>query len=106
MKSLFSYADAYIKNCTWKDLALVKFCLCAIGVMIGLSVPKEKRKIPFLGSLLVFLVTYFPLMGKFIRVIKVERKKQKGRVKKRKINSRNAVSIVFLLFLSERRKKI
>ena len=69
MKSLFSYADAYIKNCTWKDLALVKFCLCAIGVMIGLSVPKEKRKIPF-------LVTYFPLMGKFIRVIKVERKKQ------------------------------
>ena len=72
MKSLFSYADAYIKNCTWKDLALVKFCLCAIGVMIGLSVPKEKRKIPFL----VFLVTYFPLMGKFIRVIKVERKKQ------------------------------
>lgn len=47
-----------------------------IGVMIGLSVPKEKRKIPFLGSLLVFLVTYFPLMGKFIRVIKVERKKQ------------------------------
>ena len=76
VKSLFSYADAYIKNCTWKDLALVKFCLCAIGVMIGLSVPKEKRKIPFLGSLLVFLVTYFPLMGKFIRVIKVERKKQ------------------------------
>lgn len=63
VKSLFSYADAYIKNCTWKDLALVKFCLCAIGVMIGLSVPKEKRKIPFLGSLLVFLVTYFPLMG-------------------------------------------
>lgn len=47
-----------------------------IGVMIGLSVPKEKRKIPFLGALLVFLVTYFPLMGKFIRVIKVERKKQ------------------------------
>ena len=42
--------------------------------MIGLSVPKEKRKIPFLGALLVFLVTYFPLMGKFIRVIKVERK--------------------------------
>ena len=41
VKSLFSYADAYIKNCTWKDLALVKFCLCAIGVMIGLSVPKE-----------------------------------------------------------------
>ena len=65
VKSLFSYADAYIKNCTWKDLALVKFCLCAIGVMIGLSVPKEKRKIPFLGSLFVFLVTYFPLMGNY-----------------------------------------
>ena len=78
VKSLFSYADAYIKNCTWKDLALVKFCLCAIGVMIGLSVPKEKRKIPFLGALLVFLVTYFPLMGKFIRV-KSQGKKEKNK---------------------------
>ncbi len=75
MKSLFSYADAYIKNCTWKDLALVKFCLCAIGVMIGLSVPKEKRKIPFLGALLVFLVTYFPLMGKLCSCYKTQTEK-------------------------------
>ena len=76
MKSLFSYADAYIKKCTWKDLALVKFCLCAIGVMIGLSVPKGKRKLPFLGAIFVFLVTYFPLMGKFVHVIREERGKE------------------------------
>ena len=76
MKSLFSYADAYIKNCTWKDLALVKFCLCAIGDMLGLGFPKEKRKIPLLGSLVVSLVTYLALLGKFIRVLRVEQKKQ------------------------------
>ena len=76
MKSLFSYADAYIKKCTWKDLALIKFCLCAIGVMIGLSVPKEKKKLPFLGAIVVFLVTYFPLMGKFVHVIREERGKE------------------------------
>ena len=76
MKSLFSYADAYIRNCTWKDLALVKFCLCAMGVMIGLSVPKEKKKLPLLGAFFVFLVTYLPLMGKFVRVIKIRTEKR------------------------------
>lgn len=76
MKALFSYADAYLKKCTWKDLALLKFCLCAMGVMIGLSVPKEKKKLPLLGAIFVFLVTYFPLMGKFVRVIKEEQKKE------------------------------
>ena len=41
MKKLLSAADAYIAKMNWKDLALVKLCLCAAGVMLGLAAPKS-----------------------------------------------------------------
>lgn len=68
MKKLFACANQYVKESDWKDLALIKFCLCAIGVMIGLSIPREKRKYPFLVAGIVFVATYIPLMVKFGRI--------------------------------------
>ena len=35
-KKLFGYADTYVKRSDWKDLAMIKFCLAAIGLLIGL----------------------------------------------------------------------
>ena len=34
MKKLFSAADSYIARMNWKDMALVKLCLCAAGIML------------------------------------------------------------------------
>lgn len=31
MKKLFGYAEKYIARCGWKDLAMLKFCLFAMG---------------------------------------------------------------------------
>ena len=39
MKRLFDCADHYIQARDWKMLAGLKFCLCAIGVLLGLAVP-------------------------------------------------------------------
>ena len=69
MKRHFDRGKAYIRECDWKDLALVKFCLCAMGVLIGLFVPEKKRKIPLILAGIVFLATYIPLMVKFGRVV-------------------------------------
>ena len=69
MKRLFDWGSAYIRECDWKDLALVKFCLCAMGALIGLCVPEKKRKIPLILAGLVFLASYIPLMVKFGRVV-------------------------------------
>ena len=41
---LFDVADRYCKESSWKTLALLKFCLFSIGLMVGMQVPKEKRK--------------------------------------------------------------
>lgn len=65
---LFTYADRYLRQSNWKDLALVKFCLCAVGVLIGLAVPRSRRRQFAFGALVVFATTYIPLMYKFLHV--------------------------------------
>lgn len=69
MKKLFEGVNQFIKECDWKDLALVKFCLCSIGIMIGLSIPREKKKCLFPIALVIFLAAYVPLMVKFGKII-------------------------------------
>ena len=66
---LFYYANEFLKRSDWKDLALVKICLCSIGILIGLCVPKEKKRPVKYFALAGMLLTYIPLMEKFFRVI-------------------------------------
>lgn len=66
MKKWLECVNEYQKECDWKDLALIKFCLCAAGVMIGLCVPKKKKKYPFIIAAVIFVAAYIPLMIKFI----------------------------------------
>ncbi len=69
MNCLFDAADRYLKKCDWKDLALLKFCLFAMGLFIGTQVPeKEKKPVQAVG-LAVFAATYVPLMAKFFSVL-------------------------------------
>lgn len=69
MKKLFEYADQYIEESNWKDFALLKFCLCAIGILIGISIAPRHKKAATAGAMSVFVITYIPLMGKFFRII-------------------------------------
>lgn len=69
MKWLFDGADRFCAQCSWKDFALVKFCLCAIGVIIGVLLPVSVKTAAFWIALIVFIVTYIILMTKFFRVL-------------------------------------
>ena len=66
MKKLFAIADSYVPRMTWKDVALLKVCLCAIGVLLGLCVPRRRRKWAALGAGAAFIATYIPLMSGFV----------------------------------------
>ena len=68
MKKLFEAADRYIETSDWKTIAVLKFCLIALGMMIGMLIRPAKKKPVFLGALAVFLAAYIPLMVKFFRV--------------------------------------
>lgn len=69
MKQLFNYADKYIRQSTWKDLALLKFCLFAMGVLVGIHIPEKNRKPVGIAAVAVFAATYIPLMAKFASVV-------------------------------------
>ena len=68
MKRLFELGNRYAGQSTWKDFALVKFCLCAIGVMIGINIPKKHRRAAACAAAGVFAVTYVPLMQKVLMI--------------------------------------
>ena len=68
MKKLFAAADRYIESSDWKTIAVLKFCLISLGMMIGMAVDKKDRKPVFFGALGVFTATYIPLMAKFFKV--------------------------------------
>ena len=65
MKQLFALANAYIGSRDWKVLALVKFCLASLGLLLGLNVPARHRKTMFWGALAVFFVHLVPSHGRF-----------------------------------------
>ena len=69
MKKLFGYADKYVKQSDWKDLAMIKFCLAAMGVLIGISLPVKHRKTAAWVAGGIFTVTYLPLMAKFFHIV-------------------------------------
>lgn len=70
MEKLFRSADKYLEKSDWKDIAVIKFCLCSMGIMIGAALPEKSRKAVILGSAAVFAATYIPLMGKYFGVFK------------------------------------
>lgn len=70
MKKLFGYAEKYIDRSDWKDLAMLKFCLFAMGVLAGMRIPGKNRKQAGRIAAAVFAATYIPLMAKFFAVIR------------------------------------
>lgn len=72
MKNIFNSVTIYVRQLDWTGLALLKFCLCAFGVLIGLALPKRARKSAALLSFCVFIATCLPLMLKFASVVQKE----------------------------------
>lgn len=71
MKRLFGAANEYVHQSDWKGLALVKFCLCAVGIIIGILVPASKKKPVGIVAAVVFVITYVLLMPRyFVMLIK------------------------------------
>jgi hypothetical protein len=57
MKEICKCADAFVQKCSIKDFALLKICLCAVGIMVGLSIP-EKNGLFWPQVLFSFSVIY------------------------------------------------
>lgn len=69
MKNIFELGNEYAKKSSWKDFALLKLCLCAIGIVIGTNVPPQYKKTVTRVSAAVFIATYLPLMTKVFKIL-------------------------------------
>ena len=76
MKKLMNYGNEFIKQSDWKDVALIKLCLCAIGMMLGMTLPKKVRKPAAFIAVTVFIFTYIPLILKLLRIMNNEKCKK------------------------------
>lgn len=63
MNRLTDAADQYLKSCTWRDLALLKICVCALGVLIGLALPGRKKRRAAWAASLVFAAGLYSADG-------------------------------------------
>ena len=68
MKKLFEAANRYIVTSDWKIIAVLKFCLISLGMMLGMWIRPKHRKPIFIGALWVFIASYISLMVRFYRV--------------------------------------
>lgn len=68
MKGLLEFGNRYAKESTWKDFALVKFCLFSMGLAAGTQVPEKHIKKAIGAAACVFAATYIPLMAKVFRI--------------------------------------
>ena len=64
MNRFFELGNRYAAKSDWTDFALTKFCLCSMGVLIGVSVAPKYKKAAIGIASGVFLATYVPLMAK------------------------------------------
>ena len=69
MNKLFKSANLYLKKSTWKDLALIKFCLLSVGIILGVCVPSKYKKPAVVAAAIVFVATYIPIMKKYIGIL-------------------------------------
>lgn len=69
MKWLFRSADNYLKQSSWKDMALLKVCLFAMGLFAGLQIPKKHKKPAAFAAFAAFILTYPLLMYKYFKVV-------------------------------------
>ena len=66
MKKLFDHANACIRRWDWKDVALLKFCMLALGVLAGLALPRKAHREARTLCGGVFLMTWVMLMADFL----------------------------------------
>ena len=69
MKRLFASADEFVRQSDWKDLAIIKFCLFSIGLLVGLQITEKCKKGVRIAASMIFTFTYIPLMIKYLKIL-------------------------------------
>jgi hypothetical protein len=67
MRKWISFFRQYSGSRSISDFALIKLCIFASGLFFGTLVAEKRKKPVRAASLAIFLSTYVPLIGGFLR---------------------------------------
>ena len=70
MKNIITAGEDYIKKMDMADVGLIKICLFSMGLFSGICVTKKNKKKIGFWAFLISIVTFIPLMSKFLRIYK------------------------------------
>ncbi|MGN1031155.1 MAG: hypothetical protein ACI4PQ_06085 [Butyricicoccaceae bacterium] len=59
-------ARQYVRSMTLLEVALLKFCLLGLGIVIGTSVAEQRKPVARGCGMAMFLISYIPLMSSFL----------------------------------------
>ena len=65
VKKYLNDAKEYIQSMDVSDMTLVKLCVLALGILSGAAVSEKHKKAVVVVAVLIFIVTYIPVMVKF-----------------------------------------
>lgn len=66
MKRWVNAANRYIADMKICDVALLKICVCAAGVLWGMAIPRKHKKVTVFFTTAVFAATYVLVMVPFL----------------------------------------
>ena len=69
MKKLIAAGNLYLKHINLTDIALIKLCAGALGVLVGLRAARRHRRCAGAVAALALLAAYVPLMGRFLSAL-------------------------------------
>lgn len=72
MKRWLEAADEYLKKWGVCEVALLKLCVCAAGVLLGLAVPRRHRNKAAIAASIIFSVTYVLVMLPFLKLLEAK----------------------------------
>lgn len=64
MKEFINCVKEQVKEIELKDLAFIKICTLALGILLGMAAPKKLKKPIFIIIILVYIVTMIPILVK------------------------------------------
>lgn len=70
MRNIIKVGEEYGKQMTVVDFGLLKICLFSLGLFSGTCISQNKKKKVGAMSLFIYLITFIPIMTKFLTFIK------------------------------------
>lgn len=71
MKQVINHVRGYMRHLKMRDFALIKICLCSLGVLLGLTVSQKNKKPAMMAAFGVFTASLAAVMAGFLKELSV-----------------------------------